>query len=62
MSCLCPRPSKRLVRGIITRHFQSRTKGESATQFVPYNAWGRRDKWWDAYAGTQYAGQDFEWV
>ena len=47
-------------RDSIADHFQSRTNGEPIVHLAPYNASGRRDKWWDAYAGTQYVGQGFD--
>jgi hypothetical protein len=38
----------------IADHFNARTKGEAIQKLAPYDATGKRDKWYDAYAGRIY--------
>ncbi len=43
-------------RANLKAHFDKRTAGEKIVQLVPYRGSGKRDKWYDAYAGRIYDG------
>jgi hypothetical protein len=41
-------------RALIRKHFEARTKGEKSAKLPNYSSRGKKDKWYDAYAGTIY--------
>lgn len=47
-------------RKAIQNHFRERTKGEPLAPMVMFGGMGRRDKWWNEYAGKQYVGTPFD--
>jgi hypothetical protein len=44
-------------RDAIADHYEERTKGEISRTLTPYSSVGKKDRWYDIYAGTIY---DFE--
>ena len=44
----------------IAAHFKERTLGEKYGPLSGYGSKGKRDKWWDAYAGRIYKGASYD--
>jgi len=43
-------------RDAIAKHFQERTAGEALTHLPGYGLLGKKDKWYEVYAGRAYSG------